>query len=164
MNMAPGTGVSGAFSLPAHSRLWPFRFRRSSGQLMSSQPRLSETRASLGELSDPRSAEGERRRGAPITPRELRLIGNAAMLDAIGKARIGRFAAKVEIGFSRVPHRPFADPVIEIEQARLVGNFGAWLCRDQPPGRSRRDRSLLLARTLPDESTGADRSILHFGR
>ena len=48
---------------------------------------------------------------------QLRLIGMAAMADAIGEARVHLLAAEVEIGLAGVADRPFADLVVEIEQA-----------------------------------------------
>ena len=82
------------------------------------------------------------------------------MLDAIGKAGVGRLAAEMEIGLARMAHRPVADAVVEIEQAGLVGDLGARLGRDQAARRRRRDRRLLVARALADEAARADRAIL----
>ncbi len=79
------------------------------------------------------------------------------MLDAIREPWVHLLAAEVEIGFARVAHRPAADPVVEIEQAGLVGHFGAGLGRNQPARRRRRYRGLLIARALAQEPTGADR-------
>jgi hypothetical protein len=82
------------------------------------------------------------------------------MLDAVRKARIGRLAAKMEVRLAGMTHRPLADPVVEIEQAGLVGHLGTRLGRDQAAGRSRRDRRLLVARTLSNETAWTDRAIL----
>src|SRR6476469_5180002 len=85
------------------------------------------------------------------------------MLDTIREAGIGRLSAEVEVGLARMTHRPLADAVVEIEQAGLVGDFGARLGWHQAARRGRRNRRLLVAGTLTDETTGADRAILHLG-
>src|SRR5690349_9293018 len=82
-------------------------------------------------LANPRAAEGERRGRAAVAAGELRLIGDSAVRDAIGKAGVGRLAAEVEVGLAGMAHRPFADAVVEIEQAGLVGDLGARLGRNQ---------------------------------
>ena len=64
------------------------------------------------------------------------------MLDAIREAGVRRIAAEVEIGLAGMADRPFADAVVEIEQAGLVGDFGARLGRDQAARRGRRNRRL----------------------
>src|SRR5437868_7957745 len=86
------------------------------------------------------------------------------MRDAIGKARVGRLAAEMEIGLAGMADRPFADAVVQIEQRGLVGDLGAWLGRDQPARRRRRDRRLLIAGPLADEAARADRAELEVGR
>src|SRR5687767_15601501 len=86
------------------------------------------------------------------------------MFDAIGKAWIGGLAAEVEIRLAGMADRPFADLLVEVEQAGLVGDLGARLGGDEPPRRRRRDRRLLLARSLADEAAGADRADLGLGR
>lgn len=86
------------------------------------------------------------------------------MLNAIREARVRRRAAKVKIRLAGVADRPFADPVIEIEQPGLVRDFGTRLCRDEPPGRRRRDWCLLFARSLSDKASGADGTVLHLLR
>src|SRR3546814_1389897 len=52
---------------------------------------------SAHELSDPWSAERQRRRGPAHPARQLRLIGAAAMLDAIGEARVHLHTAEMEV-------------------------------------------------------------------
>ena len=111
-------------------------------------------------LPDARPAEGQRRRGATIAARELGLVGDAAMLDAIGKAGVGLCPAEMEVGLARMADRPFADAVVEIEQPGLVGDFRARLGRDQAARRGGRDWRLLFAGALADEAAGADRDIL----
>src|SRR3954454_20085402 len=50
------------------------------------------------------------RRGRPaIAAGELRLVGDSAMVDAIGEAGVGRVAAKVEVRLAWVADRPFAN-------------------------------------------------------
>src|SRR5690349_7967119 len=83
------------------------------------------------------------------------------MLDAIREAGVRRIAAEVEVGLAWVTHRPFADAVVEIEQARLVGNFRARLRRHQAAWWGRRNRRLLIAGTLANEAARADGAILH---
>ena len=78
------------------------------------------------------------------------------MLDAIGEARIGLLAAEVEVRLAGMADRPFADAVVQFEQAGLVGHFAARLGRYQPARRGRRNRRLLLARTLADEPARAE--------
>src|SRR3546814_3228785 len=68
-------------------------------------------------LTNARAAEGRRRGRAARAARQLRLIGAAAMLDAIGEAGIHRLAAEMEVGLARVPHRPAADAVVEVERS-----------------------------------------------
>src|SRR4051812_3091275 len=86
------------------------------------------------------------------------------MLDAIGKAGVRLLAAEMEIGLAGMADRPFADLLVEIEQAGLVGNFRARLGRNEPARRGRRDRRLLLAGRLANEAAGADRTDLRLGR
>ena len=68
------------------------------------------------------------------------------MLDAIREARVGLLPAEVEVGLAGMADRPFADAVVEIEQAGLVGDLGARLGRDQAARRGGRDRRLLCRR------------------
>ena len=82
------------------------------------------------------------------------------MLDAIGEAGVGWFAAEIEVGLTWMPHRPLADTVVEVEQAGLVGNLRARLGRHEAAGRGRRDWRLLIAGTLADEAAGTDRAVL----
>ena len=112
------------------------------------------------QLADAGTAKRERRRRPAVAARQLRLIGDAAMLDAIGVAGVGLLAAEMEVGLAGMAHRPFADAVVELEQAGLVGDFGARLGRDQAARRGRRDRRLRVAGALADEAAGTDRAIL----
>src|SRR6185437_1996982 len=118
-------------------------------------------KGSPGALANPRPAEWKRGRRPAVAARELGLVGDSAMLDAIREAGVRRLAAEIEIRLARVADRPFADAVVEVEQAGLVGDLRAWLGRDQAARRRGRDRRLLLSRTLTDEAAGADRAILH---
>ena len=86
------------------------------------------------------------------------------MLHAIGEAGVGLLAAEVEIGLAGVTNRPFADAIVEVEQARLVGDFRARLGGDQAARRGGGDRRLLIAGTLANEAAGADRAVLHVMR
>src|SRR5688572_6550545 len=110
--------------------------------------------------ADAGAAERERRRRTAVAARDLRLVGDPAMLDAIREARIGGRAAEMEIGLAGMADRPFADLLVEIEQAGLVGDLRARLGRNQATGRRRRDRRLLLAGRLADEAARADRADL----
>src|SRR3954463_10747966 len=119
---------------------------------------------SHSDLTDAGPAEGEGRRRPAVAPRNLRLVGDSAMLDAIGKAGIGGRPAEMEIGLAGMADRPFADLLVEIEQAGLVGDLRARLGGNQAARRRRRDRRLLLARSLADEAARADRTDLGLGR
>ena len=57
------------------------------------------------------------------------------MIDAIGIARIGFAPAEVEVTLARMPHRPAADAVVEVEQAGLVLDLGRRLGWYQPARR-----------------------------
>src|SRR4051812_50090324 len=105
--------------------------------------------------ADSRPAERKRWRRAAVSAGELGLVGDAAMLDAIGEAGVGRLSAEMEVGLAGMAHRPLADAVVEIEQAGLVGDLGARLGRDQAARRRGRDRRLLIAGALADEAPGA---------
>ena len=70
----------------------------------------------------------------------------------------------MEIGLAGMADRPFADAVVEIEQAGLVGDLGARLGGNQAARRRGGDRRLLIAGTLADEAAGADRAVLHVAR
>src|SRR6185369_3642231 len=115
-------------------------------------------------LAVPRAAERKRWRRTPVAARKLRLIGDSAMLDAIGEAGVRLLAAEMEVGLPGMADRPFADAVVQIEQRGLVGDFRARLGGDQSARGSGRDRRLLVARTLAHEAAGADRAELHVGR
>src|SRR3954466_3202380 len=115
-------------------------------------------------LADPRPTKGKGRRRLAVAARELRLIGDAAMLHAIREAGIGLVAAEMEIGLAGMADRPFADLLVEIEQAGLLGDLGARLGRDEAARRRRRDGRLLLARRLADEAARADRTDLRLRR
>src|SRR3546814_2486853 len=70
------------------------------------------------------------------------------MFDAIRKAWIYLLTAEMEIGFAGMSHWPFADFIGQIEQAGLIRNFRAGLCRNQTTGWSRWDRRLLISWSL----------------
>src|SRR4051812_45347249 len=86
------------------------------------------------------------------------------MFDAIREAGVGRMAAEMEIGLAGMADRPFADAIVELEQASLVGDFGARLGRHQAARWRGRDRRLLVAGALPNEAAGTDRAILQLLR
>ena len=92
-------------------------------------------------LANAGTAEGQGGRRPSVAARKLSLIGNPAMFDAIWKTRVRLFAAEMEIRFTGMTDRPFADLFVEIEQARLVGNVGAWLGWYEATWRRRRNRS-----------------------
>src|SRR5689334_18353032 len=91
----------------------------------------------------PRTTIRKRRRRTTIAPRQLRLIGDRAMIEAIRETGIHRASAEMEIGFARMAERPLADTIVEIEQAGLARDIGRRLCRHQAPRRRRRNRRLL---------------------
>src|SRR3546814_7282668 len=75
-------------------------------------------------LTNPGTAKGRGRGRAARAARQLRLIGASAMLDAIGEAGVHGLPTEMEVGLARMPHRPAADTVVEVEQGRLVGDLG----------------------------------------
>ena len=79
------------------------------------------------------------------------------MLHAIGEARVHLFTAEVKVRFARVAHRPAADPVVQVKQAGLVGDFRARLGRNQAARRRGRNGGLLVPRTLTEKSARTDR-------
>src|SRR3546814_4791230 len=101
--------------------------------------------------SDVCSSDLGRRRTARAA-RQLRLIGAAAMFDAIGEAGVHRFAAEMEIRLARMAHRPFADALRQVQQRRLARNVRAGLGGNQAARRGRGDRRLLVARPLTQEA------------
>src|SRR5207248_381494 len=113
--------------------------------------------------ANPGTAERHWRRRAAVAARELGLVGDSAMVDAIRKAGIGRVAAEMEVGLAGMADRPFANTVVEVEQPGLFGHFGARLSRNQAARRRGWDGRLLVARSLADEAARTDRAILHFG-
>src|SRR4051812_9149107 len=96
-------------------------------------------------LANPWPAERKRWGWPAVAPWQLGLVGNAAMLDAIREAGVRRLTAKMEVGLAGMTHRPFADAVVEVEQAGLVGDLGARLGRDQAARGRGWDRRLLIA-------------------
>jgi hypothetical protein len=100
-----------------------------------------------------RNGKGQR---LAIPAGHLRLIGQAAMFHAIGKAGVHLFTAKMEIGLTGVTQRPFADAIVEIEQRGFVRNFRAGPGRHQTPWRRGRRRCGLFPRVLTDKATRAD--------
>src|SRR5690606_5624697 len=108
--------------------------------------------------ADARTAERQGGRRPSGTARQLRLVGAAAVLDAIGEARVHLLAAKVEVRLTRMAHRPATHAIVEVEQAGLVGDLGARLCRYQPARRRRWDRRLLVAGALPEKAARTDRN------
>src|SRR5688572_1845094 len=88
--------------------------------------------------ADAGAAERQGRRRPAVAPRDLRLVGDPAMLDAIREAGIGGRAAEMEVGLAGMADRPFADLLVEVEQAGLVGDLGARLGRDEAARRRRR--------------------------
>ena len=118
------------------NRLWIFRFRP---------------------LTNPWSTERHGRRGAAHTARKLRLIGTAAMFDAIRKARVYRHTAEMEIRLTRVAKWPAANTLVQIEQGRFVRHFAAWLCGHKAAWRGRWDGRLLIAGTLTHKAAGSNR-------
>ena len=151
---------------------YPAPHRAGVGNLRAGQQRLPEPArsgdgsADAGEsrLAHSRPAEGKRRRGAAVAARKLGLVSDPAMLDAVGEAGIRRLTAEMKVGLARMAHRPFANAVVQFEQAGLVGDLRARLGGHEAARRRGRDRRLLIARALADEAAGADRAILHFRR
>jgi hypothetical protein len=87
---------------------------------------------------------------------QLRLIGAAAVRNAIREARVHLFPAKMKIRFARVAHRPPTNPIVKIEQAGFFGNNRAWPRRHKAARGRGGDRGLLVAGTLPQEPTGTN--------
>ena len=79
------------------------------------------------------------------------------MFHTIREAGVYLVTAEVKIRLARLAHWPAAYPLVEIEQAGLIGHFRAGFCRNQPARRSRGDRCLLVARTLAEEASGTNR-------
>ena len=52
--------------------------------------------------------------------RQLRLVGDAAMLDAIRVTGIGLLSTEVEVGFARMAERPLANAVVEVDIKNAV--------------------------------------------
>lgn len=77
--------------------------------------------------ADPGAAIRQRRGRAAGAARQLRLIGAAAMFDAIGEAGVHLLATEMEVGLAGVTDRPLADLLVEIEQAGLAGDLGVGL-------------------------------------
>src|SRR5690606_31299361 len=99
-----------------------------------------------------RAAIGQGRRRAAGAAWQLRLIGAAAMLDAIGEAGIDLLPAEMEVRLAGMTERPFANLLVEIEQARLVRHLRAGFGRHQPARRRGGDGLLHIARPLPQEA------------
>ncbi len=139
---------------PEKYRPWNRKGLRITGALFCSKPIVF--------LANSRAAKGKRRRRPTVAPRKLRLIGNPAMLNAIGEAWVGRLTAKMKVRFARMADWPLADAVVELEQTSLVSDLRAGLCRHESARGSRRDRRLLFPGALADKSPRTDRTILHF--
>jgi hypothetical protein len=122
----------------------------------SAVPRFSFRNECLLLSADPWPAKGQRRRGAAGAARQLRLIGAAAMLHAIGEAGVHLFTAEVKVRLARMAQRPLADLLGEVEQARLVRHFRAGLGGHEAARRRGRDRLLLFARTLAQKAARPD--------
>src|SRR3546814_19276313 len=111
-----------------------------------------------------RPAEGQGRWRTARPPGQLRLIGSTAMFDAIRKAWIYLLTAEMEIGFAGMSHWPFAEFIGQIEQAGLIRNLRAGLCRNQTTGWSRVDRRLLLVWSVSQKPTRAHCNDAGLGR
>lgn len=111
-------------------------------------------------LPDSGSTKGQRWRGAARTARQLCLIRPPTMLYAVRKTGIHWLTAKVEIGLARMAHRPATDFIGKVQQAGLVCNRRIRFCWNQPARRCWRDRGLLIAGSLAQESSWADRDDL----
>src|SRR3546814_13070245 len=79
------------------------------------------------------------------------------MFDTIGETGVHRHAAQMEVGLARMPHRPAADADVKVEQARLVGDLRARLCRHAAAARGWRDRRMLIDGTPAGASARGDR-------
>src|SRR5690606_16067734 len=107
-------------------------------------------------LADAWAAERQWRRRTAGAARQLCLISAAAMLDAIGKARIHFLAAEMKVRLARMAHGPAADTVVEIQQAGLVCDLGTRLGGNEAARWCRRNRCLLIARSLTQKTAGPD--------
>jgi hypothetical protein len=70
----------------------------------------------LPRLADAWSAERHWWRRTTHTAWKLRLIGTAAMFDAVRKTGVYRDTAEMEIGFTGVTQGPAANALVQIEQ------------------------------------------------
>ena len=113
--------------------------------------------------ADARATEGHRRRRAAVAARHLRLKRLSAMRDAIGEAGVHGITAEMEIGLARMAQRPFADAIIQVEQAGLARDFGARLGRNQTARRRRCRGRGLLTGGLANEPARADGAIIGVG-
>ena len=107
-------------------------------------------------LPNPRSPKWHGRRRTANTAWQLRLIRAPAMFDAIGEAGVDGGSAEMEIGFTRMSHRPAAHALVQIQQRCLVRHLCTRLCSYQSARRCRRYRGLLITRALAHEPAGAD--------
>jgi hypothetical protein len=73
-------------------------------------------------LAHARTAKRQRRGRPAGAARKLRLVGSTAVRDAVREAGVHLVAAEVEVRLARMPHRPAAHAVVEVEQAGLVGH------------------------------------------
>jgi hypothetical protein len=67
-------------------------------------------------LTNPWSAKWHWWRRTADTAWKLRLIGTAAMFDAVRKTGVYRNTAEMEIGFTGVAQGPTANTLVQIEQ------------------------------------------------
>ena len=139
---------------PEKYRPWNRKRLRITGALFCSKPIVF--------LANSRAAKGKRRRRPTVAPRKLRLIGNPAMLNAIGEAWVGRLTAKMKVRFARMADWPLADAVVELEQTSLVSDLRAGLCRHGWPGEAGGIGACCSPGPWRINSPRTDRTILHF--
>ena len=109
-------------------------------------------------LTNPWAAERHWWRRTAHAAWKLRLIGTAAMFDAVRKSGVYRDTAEMEIGFTGVTQGPAANALVQIQQRRFVGHFRAWLCRYKAAWRCWRNGCLLIAGALTHETARSDRN------
>jgi hypothetical protein len=110
----------------------------------------------FNDSTDAGSSEGQWRRRAAVTAWQLRLISMATMRDTVREAGVHLITAEMEIGFTRMTKRPFANFVTKIEQAGLARNLCTWLGGHKAARWGRGGRWCLIAWPLAKEPARPD--------
>ena len=80
------------------------------------------------------------------------------MIKAIREAGIDLIATEMEIGFTGMAQRPFANLVVQIQQASLVSHFRGRFGRDETAWRCGLRRRLLFSGQGTHEAARTDRA------